>query len=81
MDLMETLLPAFTSNISNLVAAGLYIAGTLIGIFLVISDARDKGYQKAAAFGWAAMMLFVFPVGLALYLILVKRETHKSQVE
>jgi hypothetical protein len=52
----------------------LYGISVIVAILLVARDARDRGYKRLARVGWCALVIFVFPIGLALYLLLVKKD-------
>jgi hypothetical protein len=51
-----------------------YAISAIIAIILVARDARDRGYKRLARIGWCALVIFVFPIGLALYLLMVKKD-------
>jgi hypothetical protein len=78
MILMEdTNLFTLFSQVWNWSILSLYGLSAIIAIVLVARDARERGYKRLARIGWCALVIFVFPVGLALYLLMVKKDFQK----
>jgi hypothetical protein len=67
----------FFSHVWNWTILVLYLVAVIIAVILVARDSRERGYGPLAAIGWSALVLFIFPIGLALYLLLVHRDFHK----
>jgi hypothetical protein len=65
------------SQVWNWSILSLYGLSAIIAIVLVARDARERGYKRLARIGWCALVIFVFPVGLALYLLMVKKDFQK----
>jgi hypothetical protein len=67
----------FFSHVWNWAILILYFVAVIIAVILVARDSRERGYGYLAVIGWSAMVLFIFPIGLALYLLLVHKDFHK----
>jgi hypothetical protein len=67
----------FFSYVWNWAILILYFVAVIIAVILVARDSRERGYGYLAAIGWSALVLFIFPIGLALYLLLVHKDFHK----
>jgi hypothetical protein len=70
----ETNIVTLISQVWNWTILGLYFIAIIIAIILVGRDARERGYGWPSTAGWCALVIFVFPVGLALYLVMVKKD-------
>jgi hypothetical protein len=62
------------SQVWNWAILSLYGIAIIVTIILVARDARERGYKRLARIGWCALVIFVFPVGLALYLLMVRKD-------
>ena len=49
------------------------LAALAVAAILVGRDARKKGLSWLESIGWGAVTLFIFPIGLGLYLLLRRR--------
>jgi hypothetical protein len=67
------------SQVLNLTALFLYAVAVVIAVVLVARDAAERGYRTLAVMGWCALTVFAFPVGLALYLLFVKKDLPKPE--
>ena len=59
--------------INWLIAAVIIVVACIIG-----QDAREKGLPLSYAIGWFLLTLFVFPIGIALYFLLGRRGSKKT---
>ncbi len=55
----------------------LILAALVVAAFLVGRDAREKGLSWLESITWGALTLFIFPIGLGLYLLLRRRNSQK----
>lgn len=56
------------------------LAALIVAAFLVGRDARRRRNSWLAAIAWAALTLFVFPIGLGLYFLTGRRSQKKCQI-
>ncbi len=73
----------FISSSSILIAQIVNFA--ILGAIMALScwigwDARRRGLSWMAVIGWATLTLFMFPIGLGLYLLLEKRNSKKRRL-
>ena len=52
----------------------MYVISMIIAIILVARDSRERGYGLLAIIAWCVLVIFVFPIGLALYLLMVRKD-------
>jgi hypothetical protein len=71
----------FFSHVWNWPILILYLVAIIIAIILVARDSRERGYGYLATIGWSALVLFVFPIGLALYLLFVHKDFSRWDVK
>jgi hypothetical protein len=64
----------FFSHIWNWTILIMYIISMIIAIILVARDSRERGYGLLATIAWCVLVIFVFPIGLALYLLMVRKD-------
>jgi hypothetical protein len=67
-------IPDFFSIIWNWSLLSLYIVAIIITLVLIARDAHERGYGWLATMAWCALVLVVFPVGLALYFLMVRKD-------
>jgi hypothetical protein len=77
----DTNLVVFFSHVWNWPILILYLIAVIVAVILVARDSRERGYGYLATIGWSILVLFVFPIGLALYLLLVHKDFSKWDVD
>jgi hypothetical protein len=71
----------FFSNIWNWTILITYAIFLIIAIILVALDARERGYGLLGRVAWCVLVMFVFPIGLALYLLMVRKEFQRWKAD
>jgi uncharacterized membrane protein len=68
-------LPTLTAQIINwLILAAIVVIACVIG-----RDARHRGLPLSRAVGWFLLTLFLFPIGIALYLLVGRPKSPKAE--
>lgn len=64
------MLATVTAQIINWMILGFIITGI---VFLVVWDARKRGYSRATVVMWVMVSLVLFPIGLLVFLLIGRK--------